>query len=147
MNSVTNVLQWKITVQRRKQPHTAEKQYTATVYWIEVHYGKYMGWHLVRVYKYGFWNTNQMSVHLFPVTHLYSLHKVSWDPDPVLSQSVHRKATYRCDDIRDCIMQFFPPDTKHMCWKHVEAWNKVIIKFSASSLWILINKSVYNITG
>ena len=37
------------------------------------------------------------------------------------SQSVHGTATYRCDDTRDCIIQFCPPDDKHMCSKHVEA--------------------------
>ena len=35
-----------------------------------------------------------------------------------------------------------PPDDKHMCSKHVEAWNKFIIKFSASSWLILINKYI-----
>ena len=40
--------------------------------------------------------------------------------------------TYRCDDTRD----------EHMCSKHVEAWNKLIIKFSASSWLILINKYI-----
>ena len=39
----------------------------------------------------------------------------------VLSQSVHGTATYRCDDTRDCIIQFCPPDDEHMCSKHVEA--------------------------
>ena len=29
-----------------------------------------------------------------------------------------------------------------MCLKHVEAWNKLIIKFSASSWLILINKYI-----
>ena len=29
-----------------------------------------------------------------------------------------------------------------MCSKHVEAWNKLIIKFSASSWLILINKYI-----
>jgi len=57
--------------------------------------------------------------------------------DPVLSQSVHGKATYRYDDTRNCIMQFCPPDDEHMCSKHVEACNKLIIKFSASSCLIL----------
>ena len=38
-----------------------------------------------------------------------------------------------------CIIQFCPPDDEHMCSKHVEAWNKLIIKFSASSWLILIN--------
>ena len=57
-----------------------------------------------------------------------------------LSQSAHGTATYRCDDTRDCIIQFCPPDDEHMCSKHVEAWNKIIIKFSASSWLILENK-------
>jgi len=35
-------------------------------------------------------------------------------------------------------MQFWPPDDEHMCSKHVEAWNKLIVKqkFSASS-WLI----------
>ena len=41
----------------------------------------------------------------------------------VLSQPVHQTATYRFDDARGCVMQFWPPDDKHMCSKHVEAWN------------------------
>jgi len=60
----------------------------------------------------------------------------------VLSQSVHRTATYRCDDTRDCITQLCPPDDEHMCSKHVEAWNKLNITFSASSWLILINKYI-----
>jgi len=35
-----------------------------------------------------------------------------------------------------------PPDDEHMCSKHVVAWNKLIIKFSASSWLILINKYI-----
>jgi len=54
----------------------------------------------------------------------------------VLSQPVHGTATYRRDDTRDCIVQFWPPDDKHVCPKHVEAWNILIIKFSASS-WLI----------
>jgi len=38
-----------------------------------------------------------------------------------LSQPEHETATYRCDDTRGCVMQFLPPDDKHMCSKHVEA--------------------------
>ena len=78
---------------------------------------------------------------------LYSLwyhHTYRWPSsaqvETVLSQPVHRTATYRCDDTRDCIIQFCPPDNEHMCSKHVEAWNKLIIKFSVSSWSILINK-------
>jgi len=25
-------------------------------------------------------------------------------------------------------MQFWPPDDEHMCSKHVEAWNELIVK-------------------
>ena len=58
-----------------------------------------------------------------------------------LSQPVHRTATYKCDDTRGCTVQFWPPDDEHMCSKHVEAWNKLIIKFSASS-WLIL-RSLY----
>ena len=27
---------------------------------------------------------------------------------------VHETATYRCDDARGCVMQFWPPDDEHM---------------------------------
>ena len=45
--------------------------------------------------------------------------------------------TYRCGDARGCIVQFWPPNDKQVCSKHVEARNKLIIKFSASSCLIL----------
>ena len=57
-----------------------------------------------------------------------------------IKNPVHGTATYRCDDTRGCIIQFWPPDDEHMCPKHVEAWNKLIKKFSASSWLILITK-------
>ena len=47
--------------------------------------------------------------------------------------------TYRCDDTRGCIVQFWPPDDEHLCSKHVEARNKLIIKFSASS-WLTLRQ-------
>ena len=56
-----------------------------------------------------------------------------------LSQTVHGTATYRCDDTRCCIVQFWPPDDEHVCSTHVEAWNKLIIKFSASS-WLILRQ-------
>ena len=34
-------------------------------------------------------------------------------------------------------VQFWPPDDEHFCSKHVEAWNKLIVKFSASS-WLIL---------
>ena len=43
---------------------------------------------------------------------------------------------------RDCIIQFCPPDDEHLCSKHVQAWNKLVIKFSASSWLILRNKYI-----
>ena len=45
--------------------------------------------------------------------------------------------TYRCDDTRGCVMQFWPPNDEHMCSKHVEAWNKLNVKqkFCVSS-WL-----------
>ena len=56
----------------------------------------------------------------------------------VLPQPVHETATYRCDDTRGCVMQFWPPDDEHMCSTYVEAWNKLIVKqkFFASS-WLI----------
>ena len=73
---------------------------------------------------------------------LYHWHCTRAQIERGLSQSVHGMATYKCDDTRDCVIQFCPPDDEHMCSKHVEAWNKFIIKFSASGCLILINKYI-----
>ena len=56
---------------------------------------------------------------------------------PVGGRPVHRLREDRRDDTRDCIVQFWPPDDEHMCSKHVEAENKLIIIFSASS-WLIL---------
>jgi len=40
---------------------------------------------------------------------------------PVFSQPVHETATYRCDDNRHCVMQFWPPYGEHMWSNLVEA--------------------------
>ena len=55
--------------------------------------------------------------------------------------------TYRCDDTRGCVIQFWPPDDEHMCLKHVEAWNKLIVKqkFCASS-WLIIKINILRCT-
>jgi len=50
------------------------------------------------------------------------------DAQNFLSQPVHETATYGCDDTRGCVMQFCSPDYEHMCSKHVEAYNKLIVK-------------------
>jgi len=46
--------------------------------------------------------------------------------------------TYSCDDTRGCVMQLWPHDDEYMCSKHVEAWNKLIVKqqFCASG-WLI----------
>jgi len=56
--------------------------------------------------------------------------------------------TYRCDDARGCVMQFWPPDDEHMCSKHVEAWNKLIVKqkFCASS-WLFTEINECSLLG
>ena len=64
---------------------------------------------------------------------------------PIGGRPVHRSVNLctgrpptECEDTRCCIIQFWPPDDEHLCSKHVEAWNKLIIKlFSASSSLIL----------
>ena len=60
---------------------------------------------------------------------------------------VHETATYRCDDTRDCVMQFRLPDDEHICSKHVEAWNKLIVKqkFCASS-WLITEINILRCT-
>ena len=51
----------------------------------------------------------------------------------------------QCDDTRGCIVQFWPPDDEHVCSKHVEAWNKLIIKFSAPSFFNIKINSIANL--
>jgi len=58
---------------------------------------------------------------------------------PHVSSTCAHHHTYRCDDTRGCETQFWPPDDEHTCSKHVEAWNKLIVKqkFCVSS-WLII---------
>jgi len=59
---------------------------------------------------------------------------------------VRETATYRCDDTRGCVMQFWTSDDEHMCSKHVEAWNKLIVKQKCcASSWLIpeINVKIY----
>jgi len=55
--------------------------------------------------------------------------------------------TYRYDDTRGCVMQFWPPDDEQVCLKHVEAWNKLIVKqkFCASG-WLITYLLTYLLT-
>jgi len=66
----------------------------------------------------------------------------------VLSQPVHETATYRCDDTRGCVKQFWPPDDEHMCSKHVEAWNKPIVKQkkNCASSWLITEINILRCT-
>jgi len=66
--------------------------------------------------------------------------------EPVRSQTVHETPTYRFDDTRSCAMQIWPPDDEHMCSKHVEAWNKLIVKqrFCESS-WLFAEIKSLNV--
>ena len=88
--------------------------------------------------KYLFININQLDALNF----IISLFQASTCFEHMRSSSGGQNHTYRCDDTRDCIIQFCPPDDERMCLKHVEAWNKLIIKFSASSWLTLINKYI-----
>jgi len=46
--------------------------------------------------------------------------------------------TYRCDDTRGCVIHFWPSADEHMCSKHVEAWNKLIVKQKCcASSWLI----------
>ena len=80
--------------------------------------------------------------HVFIVRRAQLYYTVSGIITPIGGSPVHGTVTYRYDDTRDCIIQFCPPDDEHMCSKRVEAWNKLIIKFSASSWSILRNKYI-----
>jgi len=60
-----------------------------------------------------------------------------------LSQPVHGTAIYMYDDTRGCVMQFWPPDDEHVCSKHVQAWNKFIVKQNFCVLSWLITEINY----
>ena len=55
-----------------------------------------------------------------------------------ITQPLVSSHLFQYDDTRGCVMQFWPPDNEHMCSKHVDAWNKLIVKqkFCASS-WLI----------
>jgi len=55
--------------------------------------------------------------------------------------------TYRCDDTRGCVMQFWPPHDEHKCSKHVEASNKLVVKrkFCVSS-WLITEMNILRCT-
>jgi len=78
---------------------------------------------------------------------LWYHHTYTWPScaqvERVLSQPVHKTAIYRCDDTRGCVTQFWPPDDEYMCLKHVEAWNKLIVKQNVSALsWLITDINI-----
>jgi len=61
-----------------------------------------------------------------------------------LFQPVHQTATYRCDDTRGCVMPFWPHDDEYMCSKHVEAWNKLVVRQNlCASSWLITEIKLY----
>jgi len=66
------------------------------------------------------------------IQHLVSSHCVGGRPVYRLREKSLNLYTGRppteCNNTRCCIIQFWPPDDEHMCSKHVEAYNKLIIK-------------------
>jgi len=63
------------------------------------------------------------------------------------SQPVRGTATYRYDDTRGCVMQFWPPDDEHMSSKHLEAWNKFIVKQKVcASGWLITDINILRCT-
>ena len=66
------------------------------------------------------------------------MHKILFHNKFISCCLVYETATYRYDDTRGCVMKFWLPDDEHMCSKHVEEWNKLILKqkFCESS-WLI----------
>ena len=75
--------------------------------------------------------------HVLTVRRAKLYYTVSGIITPIGGRPVHK-----FDDTRVCITQFYPPDYEYICSEHVEAWNKLIIKFIASSWLILRNKYI-----
>jgi len=89
------------------------------------------------MHKFLFYNKFVTCLYMFqaPCAHcqevkivLYSIwyhHTYRWSPRAHLCTG---RPPTECDGTRCCIIQFWPPDDEHMCLKHVEACNKLIIK-------------------
>ena len=91
-------------------------------------------WPWISIYGYVFLNIDKLDA----LISIISLFQASTCYEQMCSSSGgHGTATYMCDDTRCCIIQFCPPDDEHVCTKHVQAWNKLIIKFSASIIFIV----------
>ena len=65
----------------------------------------------------------------------------------IIRRSKLHYTSYMCDDTRGCVVQFWPPDDEHMCSKHVEAWNKLIVKQKfCSSSWLITEINIIYVT-
>ena len=65
----------------------------------------------------------------------------------IIRRSKLHYTAYRFDDTRGCVMQFWPPDDEHMCSKHVEAWNKLIVKQKlCASSWLTTEINILRCT-
>ena len=53
---------------------------------------------------------------------------VPWGRRDTHNEPVHGTATYRCDDTRRCIIQFWPPDDEHIVIETCTGINTLIIK-------------------
>ena len=73
------------------------------------------------------------------IQHLVSSHSVGGRP----VYPVHRTATYRCNDTRCCIIQFWPPDDDHMVLETCKGmkWTYCKTNFCASGWLITTIKS------
>ena len=92
----------------------------------------------------------KIALHSLWYHHTYrwpSRSQVERGPTSPLSTCVNETTTYRRDGTRGCVIQFWPPDDEHMCSKHVEAWNKLIVKqkFCASS-WLITETKILRCT-
>jgi len=75
--------------------------------------------------------TNQLDAQNFCFT---SLFHASTCLEHMHSSSVGQN----CDDTTGCVIQFWPPYDEHMCSKHVEAWNKLVVKQKlCASSWLI----------
>jgi len=55
--------------------------------------------------------------------------------------------TYWRGDTRGCVIQFWPPDDEHMCSKHAEAWNKLIVRqICCASSWLITEINILRCT-
>jgi len=76
--------------------------------------------------------------------YMFRAHVLNIQEVKIALHSLWYHYTYRCDDTRGCVMQFWPPADEHMCSKHVEAWNKHIVKQKCcASSWLITEINLF----